>query len=129
MSTIRKVEDAVRHTAQDAQAGAESLAHEAKRGADHLAAKASETWQDAKSYAEDAAHVAGEKAVAAKDAAADLAHDAKQQVSRMLEERPLTTLAIGMGLAFAAGALWKLGSGYARYTRQPAWYEMDRWRR
>lgn len=125
MSTIRNTERAVREMADDAKTGVETLAHDARKGAEKLAEKAGETWQDAKAYADETLTAAGEKAAVAKDQAVDFATDMQRQLTRMVEERPLTTLAIGAGLAFALGALWKMGS----HQRQPAWYEMDRWRR
>lgn len=125
MSTIRNAERAVSNIADDAKSGIESIAKDARRGAEKLAEKAGDTWHDAKSYADETLAAAGENAAEAKDQAMDMASDLQRQVTRMVEQRPLTTLAIGVGVAFALGALWKAGARH----REPAWYELDRWRR
>ena len=38
-----------------------------------------------------------------------------------VEQHPYTTLAIAAGLAFAVGALWKLGQNRQPYSRLDAW--------
>jgi len=38
-----------------------------------------------------------------------------------IEQHPYTTLAIAAGLAFAVGALWKLGQNRQPYSRLHAW--------
>src|SRR5262245_53873668 len=38
-----------------------------------------------------------------------------------VERHPYTTLAIAAGLAFAVGALWKLGQNRQPYSRLDAW--------
>lgn len=100
------------------------VAAEAKDGIERAADKAGEVYESAKKYTGEALDTAGEKAAEAKEKATELAEDFQAQLARMVQDRPIAALAIGAGLAFALGALWKMSS-----PRQPAWYEMDRWRR
>lgn len=113
MSTMRNTERKIGEATADA-----------KQGVERATEKASETLESAKQYTSDAMDSAMETAGMAKDRAMEMAEDFQTQLTRMINDRPLTTLAIGAGLAFALGALWKVSS-----PRQPAWYEMDRWRR
>jgi len=43
------------------------------------------------------------------------------EIGAAIKERPYTTLAIAAGLAFAVGALWKLGQQRQPQSRLDAW--------
>lgn len=117
MSTMRTAERKFGEVVSDVK-------DDVERVADKAAGKANEAYESARKYTGEALETAGEKAVEAKEKVTELAEDFQAQLTRMIHDRPIATLAIGAGLAFALGALWKMSS-----PRQPAWYEMDRWRR
>jgi hypothetical protein len=43
------------------------------------------------------------------------------EIGAAIKERPYTTLAVAVGLAFAVGALWKLGHQRQPQSRLDAW--------